>query len=249
MLNANCVVYVVCVCGIIYASWLAKQCARHRDMERPAKDNPMAVLQWEVANSNARSEDGQIARLVKISEREGASSSSARGLLLLAPVTPGKGLRRDPLLLDEQVDQWLHRLHFLVGYQLVVFRHGDEVDEAHVQDVVLVDVPERVQPVCMVEMSIAAEHLLHNALAILVKRLREAAGLADPFLSSSSASASNFVDRKCLRHAREFLRGEHDGVMDLADDPFLHAVDEFGSRDLSCTSIDKPCVCQSVGKR
>lgn len=56
------------------------------------------------------------------------------------------------------------------------------MDEAHVEHLVLVDVPEGVLPVAVVEMGVAAEHLLHDALAVLVEGRREAARLADPVL-------------------------------------------------------------------
>lgn len=80
-----------------------------------------------------------------------------------------------PLLLDEEVDQRLHRLHLLVRDELVVLCNSDKVNEAHVQDIVLVDVPEWVEPVGMVQMRVAAEHLLHDTLTILIEGLREPA--------------------------------------------------------------------------
>lgn len=54
------------------------------------------------------------------------------------------------------------------------------MNEAAIQLEVSVDVPERVVPVAVVEMGIAAEHLLDDALAVLVEVLREAARSADP---------------------------------------------------------------------
>jgi hypothetical protein len=49
---------------------------------------------------------------------------------------------------------------------------------------VAVDVPERIQPVAMVQVGVAAEHLLHDTLAILVEGRGEPAGFPDPILAS-----------------------------------------------------------------
>lgn len=91
-------------------------------------------------------------------------------------------LGRNPLLLDEQFNQGLHGLHLLVRDKRVILGNRHEVHEAHVQDIVLVDMPEGVEPMGMVEMGVAAEHLFHNALTILVESGREATGLADPII-------------------------------------------------------------------
>lgn len=170
--------------------------------------------------------------------------SSARGLL--APVATCQRLRRDPLLLDEQVDKGLHRLHFLVRHELVVFGHRDKVDKAHVENVMLVDVPEGVQPVRVVQVGVASEHLLHDALAVLVERLREAAGLADPLLPGSSAGPARFIDCKGVWYTGNLFRGEHDRVVNLADNPFLNTVDELGGRDLGGTTVNQPGVGQAI---
>jgi len=171
-----------------------------------------------------------------------------------------KRLRGNPLLLDEQVDQRLHGLHLLFGDQLIVLGDGDKVHEAHVQDVVLVDVPEGVQPVGMVEMRVAAEHLLHDALAVLVEGLREPTGLSNPVvwvtirsggvggvcrsLGRGSRGGGGILHGGGFGGASHLLGGEHDGVMDLADDPLLNAVDEFGSGDLGCAAVHEPGVGQ-----
>lgn len=56
------------------------------------------------------------------------------------------------------------------------------MNEAHVEDIVLVNVPKGVEPMSMVQMGVAAEHLLHDTLAVLVKGRREATGLPDPVI-------------------------------------------------------------------
>lgn len=171
-----------------------------------------------------------------------------------------QSFRRNPLLLDEQVNQRLHGFHLLVRDQLVILGDGDKVYEAHVQDVVLVDVPEGVQPVGMVQVRVAAEHLLHDTLAVLVEGLRESTGFSDPLIRVSIRSGR--VGGVCRGSGRSsdgsggvfhgggfggtdhLLGGEHDGVMNLADDPLLDAVDEFGSGDLSCAAVHEPGVGQ-----
>lgn len=167
-------------------------------------------------------------------------------------MTTPKRLGWDPLLLDEYVEQRLHRLHLLIRNQFVVFGDGDKVDEAHVEDVMLVDVPEWVKPMRMVEVGIATEHLLHNALAILVECLGETTRLADPFLRLGVCAGvgwskpGGLIDGKGFRRvAHDPLSREHDWVVDLADNPFLNAVDEFGSRYLGCTTVHKPSVGQA----
>lgn len=174
------------------------------------------------------------------------------GRTLLPPVAAPKGLRRDPLLLDEYVDQRLHWLHLLIRDKPVILGDGNEVDEAHVEDVMLVDVPERVEPMGMVEVGVATEHLLHNTLAVLVESLGEATRLANPLTRRRIRSGIRrskcigFVDGKSLRQPiHDFLGREHDWVMDLADNPFLNTVDEFGSRNLGSTTIHEPSVGQA----
>jgi hypothetical protein len=179
------------------------------------------------------------------------SSSSARAWL--SPVTSCERLLRDTLLFDEQVNQGLHRLHLLVGNELVVFGDGDEMDEAHVQNVMLVDVPKWIQPMCVVQMGIATEHLFHDALAVLVESLRKAAGLANPLLAGricvgvTGIRTCSFMQCKGLWGAGDLLGGEHDRIMDLADNPLFNAIDELGSGYLGGTSVYKPSVGQTMG--
>lgn len=158
-------------------------------------------------------------------------------------------LGRNPLLLDEQVDQRLHGLHLLVGDEVVVFGHCGEVDEAHVEHVVFRNVPEQ-DPVRVVEVRIAAEHLLHDALAVLVERLREATRLADPLVARRrrrrvrGVCRSDLIERKGVWGPGDLPCGKHQVVMDLGDDPFLHAVDEFRGRNLGGTAVHEPRVGQ-----
>lgn len=166
------------------------------------------------------------------------------------------------LLLNEQVDQRLHWLHLLVRDELVVLGDGDKVHEAHVQDVVLVEVPEWVQPVRVVQVGIATEHLLHDTLAVLVECLGEATGLANPLVcrcatrgrwaggvGGSGGGCSSTVGishRGSFRGAVDLLGWEHDWVVDLADDPLLDAVDELRGGNFGCTAVHQPGVGQPI---
>lgn len=114
-----------------------------------------------------------------------------------------------------------------------------------------VDVPERVEPVGMIKVSIAAEHLFHDTLAVLVESRREATGLADPIFPGRVrgvgwGSSKGLVDSKGVWCVCHLVGWEHNRVMDLADDPLLNTVDEFRSRDLRSTSVDQPGISQTM---
>lgn len=132
------------------------------------------------ARPNTRLEDMSRSSMVNV-DRKSPGPWSLLGSLL-SPVATVERLGRDPLLLDEHFNQGLHGLHLFVGDKRVILGDRHEVHEAHVQDIVLVDVPEGVEPMGVVKMGVAAEHLFHNALAILVKGGRETTGLADPII-------------------------------------------------------------------
>lgn len=117
----------------------------------------------------------------------------------------------------------------------------------------LVNVPERVQPVGMVKVGIAAEHLLHDTLAVFVESRREPTGFADPIFSGGVRSvgwrsAQSFVDSKGVWCVGHLVGWEHDRVMDFADNPFLNTVDELRSRNLRSTSVDQPGISQTIKK-
>lgn len=82
-------------------------------------------------------------------------------------------LPRNNTLGDEDVNKTLERFHVFLGQQVIVHGDGDEVDKAAVEVKVAVDVPERMIPVAMVQMSVASEHLLDDTLDILVEVLGE----------------------------------------------------------------------------
>lgn len=95
-------------------------------------------------------------------------------------------LPRDDSLVNEDVDETLKWLHIFLGQQIVIHGHSHEVNEAAVELKVPIDMPEWVVPVAVVEMSIASEHLLDDALDILMEIGRKARRFADPFLVGSS---------------------------------------------------------------
>lgn len=183
-------------------------------------------------------------RSIASNYRNTTTSSSAR--IWLAPVTARKRLGGDSLLFNEEIDQWLHRLHLFVRNKLVILGDCNKMYETHVEDVVFINVPERVQPMCMVQMSVATEHLLHDSLAVFVKCLGKAARLANPLLArhvrarTGGAGARDLMEREGIRQAVDFVGGEHNGVMDLADYPLLDTVDELGGRYFSSTTIHEP---------
>ena len=160
-----------------------------------------------------------------------------------------EGLRGNLLEADVNVDQWLHRLHFPVGNKSVVLGNSDEMDEAHVEDFVLVEVIEWVLPVSMVQMSVATEHLAHDSLAILVEVLRKIARLSDPFLGCvGNTTVDELRGRMGQRGTRHLARGKCDWVVNLAHNPPLNAIDELGSGDLGCLIIHKPSIRRTKGK-
>jgi len=89
-------------------------------------------------------------------------------------------LLRHHTLRNEDIHETLQGLHILLRQQVVVHRNSDEMYKATVQLEVSIDVPERVVPVVVVEMSIASEHLLDYALDVLMVMLWEAGRLANP---------------------------------------------------------------------
>lgn len=106
------------------------------------------------------------------SDRRGDCMRWKGGDGLLMPVT-FEGFGRNLLLLDEYVDQRLHWFHVLVGNKPVVLGNGHEVYKAEIQDLMLVDMIERVFPVIVIQVGVASEHLLHHPLAVFVEGPRK----------------------------------------------------------------------------
>ena len=83
-------------------------------------------------------------------------------------------------LTDEDVYQPLQRLHILPRQEIIVHRHRDKVHEATVQLQMAVDVPKWIVPVIVVQVCVAAEHLLYDRFDVCVIIWWEARGLTDP---------------------------------------------------------------------
>lgn len=128
-----------------------------------------------------------------------------------------------------------------------------------------VDVPERVVPVAVIEMCVAAEHLLDDTFHIAVVVVREARGLANPVLSSEAGEGREGLC-ECgwaggngggatgrggwVGGGGDFagrVGGEDNWVVDFAYDPFLHADDVGGSRDFGWSPVLKPGVSEAAG--
>lgn len=95
-------------------------------------------------------------------------------------------LLRDHALSHENIDQILQRFHIFLTDQVVV--HGDraEMNKAAVQVGMTTDVPERISEVVMVEMGVAAEHLLDDGFDIRMEMLGEARRFPNPFVLDPS---------------------------------------------------------------
>lgn len=91
-------------------------------------------------------------------------------------------LPRNNPLPDENINQPLQRLHVLSAQQIIVHGNSDKVHETTVQLQVSVDVPERVLPMTVVQVGVAAEHLLDDASDIGVEVGWETGGFADPIV-------------------------------------------------------------------
>ena len=86
------------------------------------------------------------------------------------------------LLSDEDINQRLQRLHIFLRQEIVVHRNSDKVNETTVQFQMTVDVPERIIPVIVVEVSVATEHLFDDGFEVLVIVLGKAGCFANPII-------------------------------------------------------------------
>jgi hypothetical protein len=131
---------------------------------------------------------------------------------------------RQQALLCPEINEGLHRLDLLVANEVEQATDIDEVDEARVELLVGVDVPEGLQPVAVVDVGVAAHHLAVDALDIRLECLGEAGRLAEPVTASELFW--------CGEGYGCGVGGEDVGVVDLADNPFLDEVDVLDGGDL-----------------
>ena len=116
-------------------------------------------------------------------------------------MSPVGSIRRDRPVGNPDVDQRLHRLRVLVREQAVQLGNAAEVDEAGVDispALVVVgaaQVPERVDPVRVVEMGVDAEDLAEACAHIVDEALGKASILSRPLATSQSRSWSLEISR------------------------------------------------------
>lgn len=95
-------------------------------------------------------------------------------------------------------------------------------------------------------MSVATEHLAHDALAVLVEIRREVAGLSNPFVGSiSSITIGKLRASMGQGRAGHLGRRKGDRVVDLAHDPPLDAIDEFWRGNLGRLVVHEPGICSA----
>lgn len=155
-------------------------------------------------------------------------------------------MRQKTLCLPD-IDQRRHGLQFLFAEETEESTDVDKVDEAGVQLLVGVYVPEWIKPVAVVEMCIATHHLAVDRLRILLKLLRESGSLAQPLPSSelckrcikvrwSRGDWSAVSGRwRIRRRSRAGVDWEKMRVANFANDPFLNKLDV-----LRCWNFDRP---------
>ena len=185
------------------------------------------------------------------------------------------GLPRHDALADEDIHQTLQRLHVLPRQKIIVHCDCDEVHKTRIEFEVAVDVPKGVVPVVVVEMGVAAEHLLDDGLHVGVVGGREAGGAAEVLggrvgageggegvleigglegngtIGGGGGGRGVWVrvagDEGRAGDLRRRVGGEDVRVVDFAHDPFLHAGDVGWGGDFGWTAVFEPGVCQSVG--
>lgn len=125
---------------------------------------------------------------------------------------------------NPNVDQRLHRLRIPVREKAIEFGDRAEVDEARIEicptlSVVLpAQVPERVDPMRVIEMRVDSEDLTEACAAVVEKCFREACALANPIATISIHAAGRDCTRGSSRSfGRECLR-----IVDLPIHPPLH---------------------------
>ncbi len=123
------------------------------------------------------------------------------------------------------------------------------MNETTIELLIHCQVIERMFPVSMVEMSITAEHLTRDVLAIGKKALRESTGLSDPIVACESSKRGVECGWPCgdgscgtrsVQTPRSIGWGGHSsgvswkdpGVMNLADYPLLDKADVLACRYL-----------------
>ena len=118
---------------------------------------------------------------------------------------------RQKRLSNPKLNERLHRLHVLLPDEVEELPDIDEVDEARVQFLVRVEIPERIHPMPVIQMGVAAHHLPVDASNVLFKVLGEPRSLTQPFLARQAregpvevrrASRDRRVGARCVQASR-----------------------------------------------
>ena len=123
---------------------------------------------------------------------------------------------------DPNVDQRLHRLSIPVREKAVEFSDRAKMDEARVEvsptlPIVLpAQVPERVDPMRMVEVRVDAENLTKACAAVMEECFRKARAFANPV-----ATINCGADWVCIHGSSRSFSRESFGIVDLAIHPSL----------------------------
>ena len=133
---------------------------------------------------------------------------------------------------NPNVDQRLHRLCISVREKAVEFGNCTKVDKARVEvsptlPIVLpTQVPERVDPMGMIEMRVDAENLTKACAAVMKECFGKACTLANPI----AAVDIDGPERVCTRRSSRSFSRERFGVVNLAIHPPLDQVNVLGRR-------------------
>jgi len=117
---------------------------------------------------------------------------------------------------NPEFDERLHRFHVLLPDEVEEFADVDEMDETSVQLLVGIEIPERVHPMSMIQVSVAAHHLPIDASNVLLKVLWEPGSLPQPFLARQTrlgkvkvrgASGNGRAGTRGIQTARKIRHG------------------------------------------
>lgn len=160
-------------------------------------------------------------------------------------------INRNRAILDPDINQRLHRLRILLRNQGKQLSYSDEMHEAGVEIRIATgsrpaaQVPEGINPVGVIQVSVEAEHLAEAGLDVAVEALGEASALAEPVAacelgegragggrSSADRGAGEVLEAAVGAGAAGDVVGWKGlGVVHLAADPALDELDVLGGRD------------------
>lgn len=154
------------------------------------------------------------------------------------------------------LDKRQHGFHLTITQDVECPADIDEVNEASVEVVGRIQIPEWLKPVAMIDVGVAAHHLTVDALDVGLEVLREATRLSKPILASESGKwcvetcGTSRNRRACTGCAwcrkassRQIVYREKVAIVELAFDPFLDQKNVLAGGNLDGTLLlVKPCV-------